>query len=208
MATRKKLVLFVEGEGDKAAAPVLVKRLLTDLNAWSHVSPDLTPLVVGNVADVTRSDCRDWLRWLEAARKRSDLGGVLLLLDGDITPIRKEPFCAAVFGRRLADKAREAGAGKVFSVATVFASMEYESWALACAHRLAGLPFLDGRAGLRAGTTPPEGNLEAAPRDAKKWLDPAIDAGFKAKRAHEPPTRPLVDPLDAVPARNMNSVPR
>jgi hypothetical protein len=54
MTTRKKLVMFVEGDGDKLAVPVLVKRVLTDLNAWQHLSLELPTLTVGNVATVTR----------------------------------------------------------------------------------------------------------------------------------------------------------
>jgi hypothetical protein len=58
MARRKKLVLLVEGEGDRNAVPVLVKRILTDLQAWDHLALDLPPLAVGNVAEVTRDDFR------------------------------------------------------------------------------------------------------------------------------------------------------
>jgi hypothetical protein len=208
MATLKRLVLFVEGEGDEGAAPVLVKKLLTELAAWSHLTLDTKPFRVGNVASLTKDDCKKWLRFLRAAQKGTPLGGVLLLLDGDIDPVRKEPFCAAVFGRRLAEKARDAGAGKIFSAATVFACMEYESWLLACADRLAGLVLPDGRPGLRTGTPPPTGDIEKAPRDAKNWLADHIDDGYQQTRDQEPFTRLMVDHLDAVRARGLRSFQR
>jgi hypothetical protein len=205
MAKRKKLVLFVEGEGDRQAVPVLVKRLLTDLQAWEHLALELPPLMVGNIAEVTRDDYRHWMRWLQATRKRPDLGGVLVLLDGDLERVRKERFCAADFGSCLAQRAKTAGAGTLFSVGIVFACQEYESWVLAGAERLAGLPFPDGRPGIRAEATVPEGNLEEAPRDAKKWLDQWIDAGYKPARDQEPLTRLLVDHLDTIRQRGMRS---
>jgi hypothetical protein len=134
--------------------------------------------VVGNVADLTKDNGKDWLRLLNAARKRPNLGAVLLVQDGDLGRIRREDFCAARFGARLSDWARATGAGKLFSVATVFACQEYESWILACADRLAGQQLPDGRPGLRAGTVAPEGDLEVAPRGAKGWLDQHIEAGY------------------------------
>jgi hypothetical protein len=50
MATRKRLVLFVEGEGDERAVPVLIKRFLTDQNAWPEVILDEQPFRIGEVA--------------------------------------------------------------------------------------------------------------------------------------------------------------
>jgi hypothetical protein len=43
MAAKKRLVLFVEGPGDKVAVPVLAKRLLTQYNAWDVVVLDDKP---------------------------------------------------------------------------------------------------------------------------------------------------------------------
>jgi hypothetical protein len=119
--------------------------------------------------------------------------------------VRKEPFCPVAFATRLAERARAAGAGTVFSLATVFACMEFESWMLACLDRLAGTPFPDGRSGIRPGTPAPEGDLERAPRDAKGWLDDHIDAGYKPTRDQEPLTRLMVNHLDAVRQRGSRS---
>ncbi len=101
MPSPSRLVLFVEGEGDREAVPFLVKRLLTDLEAWSVLFLDDKPFVVGNVAELTQHEGKDWIRLLKAARKRRNLGAVLLIQDGDLGRIRGEDFCAVRFGTRL-----------------------------------------------------------------------------------------------------------
>ena len=205
MAPPRRLVLFVEGEGDRLALPLLVKQLLTDLGAWSHLFLDTQPFIVGNVAELMADNGRHWVRWLNAARRRPGLGAVLLVQDGDLVRIRGEDFCAVRFARRLGEWSRGAGAGTTFSVASVFACMEFESWLLACVERLAGRPLLDGRPGLRPGAQAPPGNLEQAPRDAKKWLGRQINAGYKPARDQGPLTQLMVAHLDTVRARDMRS---
>ena len=205
MAPPKRLVLFVEGQGDRDAVPVLVKQLLTDLAAWSDLFLDEQPFVVGSIAELTADNGKGWIAKLGAARKRPKLGAVLLIQDGDLELIRKEPFCAAVFAARLADWAKQAGAGSLFSLAAVFACMEFESWMLACAECLAGAPLPDGRPGIRPGATAPAGDLELHPRNAKGWLDQQMDAGYKPTRDQQPLTQLLVRHLDAVRARGLRS---
>jgi hypothetical protein len=207
MAAPKRLVLFVEGQGEREAVPVLVKRLLTEIGGWSHLAlpDDPRPFVVGNVADLTKNNGKDWIDYLNAARKRTNLGAVLLVQDGDITPIRGEEFCPAWFGARLGEWARAAGAGTLFSVATVFACQEYESWMLACAEQLAGQPLPDGRPGIRSGTTAPAGDLEQNPRDAKKWFRGCMDGGYKPIPDQRLLTQLMVNHLDAVRQRGLRS---
>jgi hypothetical protein len=205
MAAPRRLVLFVEGEADSLATPALVKRLLTEMDAWEHVFLDTRPFQVGNVAEVTRDEGRRWVRYLRDAGKRPNLGGVLLLQDGDLSRVRGEDFCPWRFGARLAEWARDAGGGSVFSVASVFACMEYESWLIACADRLAGQALPDGRPGVRAGTAVPPDDLEKAPRDAKGWLDRCMDEGYKNTRDQGPLTQLMTGHLDAVRARNLRS---
>ncbi|HEV3204623.1 MAG TPA: DUF4276 family protein [Gemmataceae bacterium] len=208
MAGPKRLILFVEGEGDSRAVPVLVKQLLTEIQAWEHVSLDPKPLKVGNVAEVTRENGKKWLRHLHNARKRSNLGGILVVQDGDLAHIRGEKFCSFHFAARLANWSRAAGGGTLFSLASVFACMEYESWLLPSLDRLAGFPFPDGRPGIRPGTAPPEGNLEDAPRDAKGWLDKCIDAGYKPTRDQGLLTMLAINNLDLIRLRGLRSFQR
>ena len=88
----KRVVLFVEGDGDRLAVPVLVKRLLTDLDAWDCLFLDPNPFVVGEVGRLIKDECRNWLRWLGAAAKRGAIGAILLVLDGDVSTIHGAPF--------------------------------------------------------------------------------------------------------------------
>ena len=90
MASPKKLVLFVEGPGDKAAVPVLVKRLITEMDGWDALRLDKDlPWMLGGVESVTKDNGDYWQKKLRAVQKKKDLGAVLLLLDGDPKSIRK-----------------------------------------------------------------------------------------------------------------------
>jgi hypothetical protein len=115
----KRLVLFVEGDGDVASAPVLLRHLLTECEAWDCLFLDTAPFQIGAVYNLLGRNEGNWVRWLRAAAKRKNFGGVLLFLDGDVAVRRKEPFCAASVGWELSRIARREGAGSVFSVATV-----------------------------------------------------------------------------------------
>ncbi len=206
MSSPRRLVLFVEGEGDRDAAPVLVKKLLTEQNAWTYYFLDKDPpFLVGDVAGLTKDDGRKWLRMLNAAKKKRNLGAVLLLLDGDSDSIRKEPFCAAKFAARLAQWSTSVGGGSLYSVACVFARLEFESWIIAGADRLAGQSLPDGRDGLPVGTTSPEGDLEKFPRDAKGWLAKRASGGYKESVDQVLFTQLLVDHLDVVRQRSIRS---
>jgi len=199
----KRIVLFVEGDGDALAVPVLVGRLLEGLQPWDCLYLDPRPFVVRGVGRLLKNDCENWIRWLGAAAKRREVGAVLLLLDGDMPRIHGKLFCAANVARRLAREATRARGGKLFSVATVFACQEYESWLIAGVESLAGNPLKDGRPGVRFGTTPPDGDLESVPRDAKGWLSKVMASGYNSVRDQAPLTE-IVD-WDVVRNRPMRS---
>ena len=175
---KKRLVLFVEGDGDARAVSILVKRLLTEADAWDclHLDPD--PFFASSLGKLLKNDCEKWTNWLGAAAKHRDIGAVLLLLDGDSRKIGGEVFCAANMAKKLAQEAKRARGGELFSVAVVFACQEFESWLIAGVESLAGKTLKDGRAGVKADVTPPDRDLEAAPRDAKKWLRKAMPSGY------------------------------
>lgn len=174
----KRLVLFVEGDGDALAVPVIVKRLLNELNAWDCLKLDANPFKVREVNNLVKDNFSNWHRFLRAAAKRSDIGAVLLVLDGDIRKVQGTDFCAANVARQLANEATQARGGELFSVATVFACQEFESWLIAGIESLAGKRLKDGRDGVMEGVVPPNGDLEAAPRDAKKWLREHMHASY------------------------------
>jgi hypothetical protein len=184
----KRLVLFVEGEADARAVPLLVKRLVTELAAWDVVHLDEHAFKIGGIHNITGARRRaEWVDKLNAAiRTRDKLGSILLVLDGDSdTTVEGERFCAQRIARLFVERARSVGAGSVFSLACVFALQEYESWLLAGARSLAGKTLPDGRSGLRADATPPLGDLEVAPRDAKGTIGKLM--GKQARRYQRNP---------------------
>jgi hypothetical protein len=189
----KRLVLFVEGQGDELAVQTLVRRLISEHSGWDCIIPDSRPFRVGGLSHLIQRPGKqdDWLRWLRAAQKRPNFGGVLLLLDGDIDSIGGRPFCARLNAAELVQRAISVGAGVQFSVAVVFACCEFESWLIAGVKSLAGRPLPpDNRPGIPADVEPPDGDLEEHPRGAKEWLSRQIDGGydplhFLGKRSHE-----------------------
>src|SRR5262249_42034997 len=198
----KSIVLFAEGEGEAEAVPKLVKRLLTEQNAWGAVSLDPNTFRVGEVSKLVKDGYRESKRMLAASLKRRNVGGVLLVLDGDIRRVAKTEFCAAKVARSLASEAASVGGGVRFSVAVVFARQEYESWLIAGVDSLAGKRLPDGRM-IAKHAKAPVGDLEQNPRDAKGWLNGVIEDGYKPTRDQAALTD-LVD-LQAVRNRNMRS---
>src|SRR5436309_8012696 len=98
----KRIVLFVEGEGEAEALPKLVKRLLTEQNAWDAVFLDNDTFRVGQVNKLVKNNCCEWKRKLAASLKRRNVGGVLLVLDADVKKVERGPFCAAKVASSLA----------------------------------------------------------------------------------------------------------
>src|SRR5262245_41851238 len=124
----KSIVLFVEGDGDVDAVPILVKRLLTELNAWSTVRLDKDPFRVGELSKLIKNDWAEWKKYLAACMKRKNVGAVLLLLDGDVKKIAGKAFCAVTVAKQLAQESAIQASGVTFSVAVVIALKEFESW--------------------------------------------------------------------------------
>jgi hypothetical protein len=184
----KRIVLFVEGESDADALPKLVKKLLNEQHAWSSVTLDENPFRVGEANKLMKDGFREWQRFLSASAKRPNVGGVLLVLDGDVKKVAGRDFCAATVAKSLAEAAKKPGGGVLFSVAVVFARQEYESWLIAGIESLAGKQLPDGRK-IAATAKAPAGNLEDSPRDAKGWLGTIIEGGYKESRDQEALTK-------------------
>jgi len=189
MMEPKRLVLMVEGYGDREAAPVLVTRLLKELHtskpAFDAVVLDKEPFRIGNYSNIRSSEGKSgnpnfdkWRRYLQAAAKRKNLGGCLLLLDGDCeNTLPDQKFCAADAAKLLTAEAQKVGAGKLFSVAVVFACMEFESWLISGIESLKGKSLPDGRKGIPSdlpNNVSVPSDPEKAPRDAKRWLNKVI----------------------------------
>lgn len=187
-----RVVLFVEGDGDVEAAPVLVGRL------WAELPPELQVGFVDNkpfrtrgLSHLTGRHAEKWPRYLEAACNRPDMSGVLLLLDADT--LEDDGACVRDAARALAAAARAAGGGELFSVAVVFFRQEYESLLIA------SYPSLPGR---RENVALPE-NVEDAPRGAKGWLKRNLDGGYKEAEDQVILTRAMN--FDHVRQRNIRS---
>jgi hypothetical protein len=117
--------------------------------------------------------------------------------------VDKKPFCAMRAARLLAAEARNVGGGGCFSVAVVFACMEFESWLIGGAKSLVGKTFSDGRRVTVSANTEIPANPEVAPRDAKGWFRNKIATGYKPARDQAELTA-LVD-VDAIRAGNPRS---
>ncbi len=198
----KRLVLFVEGDGDVGAVPTLLKRLLKERGDEFNVLLDNAPFRVGSIGKLVKSDFRDWKRYLEVSLKRPNVGGVFLVLDGDDHKVGEKEFCTAAQAKALASAAMNVGAGKTFSVAVVFARQEFETWLIAGIGSLAGQRLADGRL-IASSAKTPDGDLEVAPRDAKGWISDIVEGGYKPTRDQAALTE-LID-LDVIRARNLRS---
>ena len=182
----KRIVLIVEGEGDVESAPVITKRLIEECshNAWGNVFIDSEPIRIGDVTKVVKDDYKEWRRKLGVCRRRKNLGGVLLLLDGDIRKVGGAEFCAVTVARTLALEAKKTGAGKDFSVCVTFARQEFETWGIASCKSLSGLTFADGLQ-LKLDLAVPNTSLEEAPRNAKKWITSNMVSGTYSETRHQ-----------------------
>ncbi len=97
----KRIVLFVEGEGEEKSLRGLVGKLLSEQDAWDVVYVDDRAFRMGQVNKLIKRDFKEWKRKVQAALMRSDVGGILLLLDGDIKSVGGKPFCAKDVARSL-----------------------------------------------------------------------------------------------------------
>ena len=146
---------IVEGQGDEAAVPLLLRRLRDEAQAWG--------LEVGRPHRRRRTQLvkKDSLQSaVRVAALREDCAGILILFDAD-------DDCPAELAPTLEQWAREA-AGEI-PCAVVMANREYEAWFLA------SVEALRGRAGI-----PPEAASHPhpkAPRDAKGELERRMPGG-------------------------------
>lgn len=186
---RKRLTLLVEGDGDVRAVPALINNLLVKHAGTTELYTG-NPMRVGNLFSLVNGSEAEWLRYVAIAAKHRDLGGVLLLIDGDCddkiirTSSGKMKFCAWTIADVLARRAADVGAGRQFSLAVVFARQEYESWLIA------GVP--DKELCLKANVDVlDKAGLEESPRGAKEWLNKSRIDGYKPTQHQESLTRKL-----------------
>ncbi len=141
----------VEGQGEAAALPVLLRRLVAEIDP-DRPSQILPPVRVNRTKMTRPSEAEKYLG-LAMAKLGDQLGAVLVLLDAD-------DDCAATLGPELLRICRNIRPD--VSVSVVLAVAEFEAWFLASADTLGG------RRGLPADLEAPA-DPETI-RDAKGWL--------------------------------------
>ena len=177
-----KLALIVEGEGDVAAFPILLRRVTHALG--HHDAEILVPPVRVSRSKLARQT--ELCRYVELlARKLGPDDGILIVLDAD-------DDCPADLGPRLATWAQLQRPDRRSVVIVI--PREFEAWFLASAASLAG------KRGLPADLQPPDQDPEQM-RDAKGWLarqmprryhatvdQPALAACFDLQAARSAPS--------------------
>ncbi len=153
------LGLIVEGHGDVQAAPVLVRRIIQEIDPQIHLRIPL-PIRIPKNRMVRPGELERAVDF--AARQLSDHGGVLVLLDAD-------EDCPALLGPDLLERAKGSRPDK--PVGLVIAKTEFESWFLAAAESLRG------QRGLAQDLTSPS-DPEGI-RGAKEWLTRRMTTGRK-----------------------------
>lgn len=209
----KRLVILGEGHGEVSALPILANRILQEKDAERRLFADDNVIRAHNPSGLVKwnkerrqPEFEEWFKRIRVAARRPNLGGILAVFDGDakMFPAGADtPFCAAIAAKLMTEAATKIGAGKNFSLAVVFACIEYESWIIAGTESLAGKSFEDGRPILPAGTAFPGGDPEC---HGKGWLERHCVTGYRPRRDQCPLTK-LVD-LQVVRGKQLRSFSR
>lgn len=143
---------IVEGDGEVAALPVLLRRLANWLTPEVPTPVILPPIRVPRDRLLQRPAELSRHLQLAAAKSGTD-GWILILLDAD-------DDCPATLGADLRQRAQAMVPHR--RVAVVLANREFEAWFIAAA------PSLEGVRGFSMGPEPrPQAEV---PRDAKGWI--------------------------------------
>lgn len=165
-----KIQPIVEGHGDVAALPVLLRRLINEAQVWG--------------VDIGRPIRRPRNRLVEEAGVQQavqlalvqpDCGGVLVLLDGDSD-------CPAHLGPTVLGWATEAAAEVPCGV--VLAHREYEAWFLAAIESLRGYRSVRVDAEPHADPERPRGakaQLEARMEQDASYVETSDQPAFSAR---------------------------
>lgn len=165
---------IVEGDGEVAALPVLLRRI----NGW--LTPDgqvqaFPPIRVRRDRFLNREE--EFRRHLLlAAAKCGKDGWILILLDAD-------DDCPAMLGAQTLKRAREYAPHRGISV--VLANREYENWFIAAAESLNGH---------RGFSSTRHDIMEAErPRNAKGWIGEHMGGGVYRETTDQPAFSALMD---------------
>ena len=154
------IACIVEGSGDVKAVPVLVRRIIHEIDPVAPLTISAPAIRVSRSKLVKPGEIERAVTL--AVLKNNGFGGVLVLVDAD-------DDCPGTLGPQLLARAKAARAD--MPMAVVLANHEYEAWFLASA------ASLRGRQGL-SGTIEPPINPEGV-RGAKEWLKNHMEGSRK-----------------------------
>jgi len=162
-----KVAAIVEGDGEVAAVPVLLRRVA----AWRTpaVFPEvLAPIRVRRDRFLNRN--KEFERYLRlAAAKCEDGGWILVLLDAD-------DGCPAGLAAQVLTRAAACVPHR--SISVVFAKREFEAWFIAAA------ASLDGHRGFKFDHA--DAVDAETPKDAKGWLRQRMAGGTYGETTDQP----------------------
>ena len=174
-----RVASIVEGDGEVAALPILLRRL-GDWKTRDVYTEVVTPIRVRRDRFLNRED--EFRRHiLLAAAKSGDDGWILVLLDAD-------DACPVELAGKILERAKSCAPHRRISV--VLANREYEAWFIAAA------ASLDGQRGFVFNAAD---IIEAElPRDAKGWLRERMASGAYGEMTDQPAFSARMDMQQAV----------
>lgn len=162
-----KVASIVEGDGEVAALPILLRRVGEWRTPESLVQP-LPPIRVRRDRFLNRD--KEFNRYLQlAAAKCEEEGWILVLLDAD-------DDCPAELGADVLARAQACVPHRRVSI--VLANREYEAWFIAAAQSL------HGQRGFNFDPTDPIDPEK--PRDAKGWMKARMASGAYGETTDQP----------------------
>ena len=178
-----KIGCIVEGQGDVAAVPLLIRRIAAEL--YPELAIDTPrPIRVHRNQVVQRDKLEQEVEL--AARRIGGQGAIFIILDSD-------DDCPAQLGPELLYRASQTR--NDLPIAVVLAKHEFEAWFLAAAESIRG------RKGLGNEIHSP--NDPEAIRDAKGWLSERIENDRKYRERRDQPA--LAASFDFEQARRADS---
>lgn len=178
-----KLVPIVEGDGEKTAVPLLLRKILySEINRYDiQVSQAKNANGRGNLTKEGGLE-----RFIKYAWKEPDCGAIVVLLDAEN---ECPEYIAKDFFFRIE------AMGVLFPVVIVVAKRMYETWFIASISSIAG------HSDLPLALTPPDDAEEV--RNAKRWIEQHFPAGRAYKETQD--QEELTNLLDVTLARSSRS---
>lgn len=158
---------IVEGDGEVAALPILLRRLAHEMDPVTQINP-LPPIRVRRDKFLNKED--EFRRQLLLASAKSGADGwILIVLDAD-------DDCPADRGKQIHQKAQQYVPHRRLSV--VLANREFEAWFIAAARSLNGI---------RGFSVKPDEQVQAEiPRNAKGWIRERMQSGTYSEILDQP----------------------